>query len=259
MSDPRRLLHGAGGPLAMELLAAGRDELPSEAALQRALEQVTLAAGATAALSHPMLEAGEAALQSAGAATGGAKAAGSVAALSKWVGVAAVGIGVSSAAPSALRWLEPKPVAPTAVGPHAPPKLTSIPSGQTPIRPTESSAAPSAASQAQTQLPSGLPPLRAAAKAPHHSSLTELRLVDSAREALQSGDAARTLDLLRRYEATIAERQFELEVGVLRMEALARLGRMEAAREQARQLLARSPSDRQAARARAIVESAGDD
>jgi hypothetical protein len=110
-----------------------------------------------------------------------------------------------------------------------------------------------------------LPAYRAPASCPDAASwvgevlarsraLDELRLVDSAREALQSGDATRALDLLQHYEARIKEPQFELEVAVLRMNALDRLGRTDAARRQARQLLTRPLPEKQAARARAILD-----
>jgi len=170
------------------------------------------------------------------------------------VGIAAVGIGVSSAAPSALRWFvpraEPLPAQPlvlevpaSAPVQAAPPQpITSAPFALDAPRPEETHERPAA------------PPARARTKGPARSVLEELRLVDSARQALQSGDPARTLDLLQRYEARIAEPQFELEVGVLRMDALDRLGRTSAARRQARRLLTRSLPEPQAARARAILD-----
>ena len=99
-----------------------------------------------------------------------------------------------------------------------------------------------------------MPRARARVRAPARSALEELRLVDGARQALQSGDARRALDLLEHYESRIAEPQFELEVGVLRMDALDRLGRAGAAQRQARQLLTRSLPEPQAARARAILD-----
>jgi hypothetical protein len=268
MSDPKRLLHGGGGPFSIELLAAGRDELPSEAALLEAGEAASHmshgaidsanaihAASSGSALTGAPAVSG--AIQSAGVSAGAAKVGVSVAALSKWVGIAAVGIGISSAAPSALRWLEPAPVPPTAAKPLVPAELTSVPAQEKPTEPPDTAPAPSVESQARAPHGSEVLPVRAAPRVPARSSLDELRLVDSAREALQSGDAARTLDLLQHYEARIVERQFELEVAVLRMEALARLGRTEAARERARQVLARAPSERQAARARAILDRRG--
>jgi hypothetical protein len=306
MSDPKRLLHGAGGPLAMELLAAGRDELPSDEVIERALARATLAAGAAVTLSHSMLahamgEGAQAAshtsqaiegmaaiedmathaaasgstatgatvvggvAQSAGVAAGATKLGVSAAVLSKWVGIAAVGIGVSSAAPAALRWLDP-PGIPLSAKPLVRDVPASAPVQAAPQQPNARAAPALGAARQPTmpgfarapsretqERPSALP-VRPLVRAPARSALDELRLVDSAREALQSGDAARALDVLQHYEARIAERQFELEVAVLRMDALERLGRIGAAQRQARQLLTRSLPEPQAARARAILD-----
>lgn len=272
MSDPTRLLYGARGSLVAELLTAGADEMPSEVAVQRALKRATLAASAAATLTHstashaagsPAALKGAGALggaaQGAGVSAGAAKVGVSVAALAKWAGIAAVGIGVSSAAPSVVRWLEP-----TLERPHAAAQSEAKGQAQD-SNPLELSPAPVAAKPPEGVEPTGAlgrveasarnqPRARPTARTPKRSALDELRLVDTAREALQAGDAARALETLEPYETRVIERQFELEVGVLRMEALARLGRTEAARHQARLLLTRSPSERQAARARAIVE-----
>jgi len=85
---------------------------------------------------------------------------------------------------------------------------------------------------------------------------TEISNIDRARERLQSGNAPAALRELARYEIDFPERQLQLEVLMLRMDAYAQSGQRERARELAEQVLSAHPSPAHAARARAVLSSA---
>jgi len=81
----------------------------------------------------------------------------------------------------------------------------------------------------------------------------EVALVDRARGALASGDAAGALTALDDYDARFARRKFAPEALYLRMESLLREGRAEAARGVARSLTNSYPKSPHAARARQVL------
>ena len=62
-----------------------------------------------------------------------------------------------------------------------------------------------------------------------------------ARSALAAGDAARTLEILDSYESEFPSGAFSVEVSVLRVEALARAGRMDEARRLGQRFLQQHP------------------
>jgi hypothetical protein len=66
----------------------------------------------------------------------------------------------------------------------------------------------------------------------------EIAVVDSARAALSSGDAARALEVLRRYQAKYASGSFRPEATAIRIEALVKLGRQSEARTLAARFVA---------------------
>ncbi|HSU42131.1 MAG TPA: hypothetical protein VLJ38_21270 [Polyangiaceae bacterium] len=81
----------------------------------------------------------------------------------------------------------------------------------------------------------------------------EVALVDRARGALASGDAAGALAALDEYDAHFTRRKFGPEALYLRMESLLREGRAEAARGVARSLTNSYPKSPHAARARQVL------
>jgi len=69
----------------------------------------------------------------------------------------------------------------------------------------------------------------------------ELALVDKARSALRSGNAAGALDLVSRYERSYKRPRFRPEASALRIEALIALGRRAEAAQLARMFMANHP------------------
>jgi hypothetical protein len=82
----------------------------------------------------------------------------------------------------------------------------------------------------------------------------ELRALDGARLALAKGDARRALDGLDGYDRRFPSGRLQLEAEVLRIDALARLGRKDAARQHAEAFLRQHPNSVLATRVRAIVD-----
>ena len=74
-----------------------------------------------------------------------------------------------------------------------------------------------------------------------HSHAPEIARVRAARSALTAGDPARTLALLDAYDADFPRGAFNVEVSVLRVEALARRGQVEEARKLGDRFLAQHP------------------
>jgi len=88
-----------------------------------------------------------------------------------------------------------------------------------------------------------------------HAMLTEeLGALDRARLALAKGDARRALDGLDGYDRRFPSGRLQLEAEVLRIDALARLGRKDAARQHAEAFLRKHPNSVLATRVRAIVD-----
>jgi hypothetical protein len=84
----------------------------------------------------------------------------------------------------------------------------------------------------------------ARSNAPAQSASTlgrEVARMTAARSALAAGDAARTLEILDSYESEFPSGAFSVEVSVLRVEALARAGRMDEARRLGERFLQQYP------------------
>jgi hypothetical protein len=95
-------------------------------------------------------------------------------------------------------------------------------------------------------------PARAAARAA--ALLTEeLGALDHARLALANGDARRTIDELESYDRRFPRGRLQIEAEVLRIDALAKVGRKDAARQRAEVFLRRHPNSVLATRVRAHV------
>jgi hypothetical protein len=136
-------------------------------------------------------------------------------------------VGVVSAVPIGYYALH-QPVAPANAPAHR--------SISTPATPTEAAAAPEAQSAARTAM------------------LTEeLGALDRARLALAGGDARRALDALDGYDRRFPAGRLQIEAEVMRIDALAKIGRKDAARQHAEAFLRRHPNSVLATRVRAHV------
>jgi len=123
----------------------------------------------------------------------------------------------------------------------------------------------------QSAAPAGTPAQRAAVSAPAVAEpapapapavaatpaaallMEELGALDHARLALVNGEGRRTLDELDAYDRRFPGGRLQIEAEVLRIDALAKLGRKEAARQRAEAFLRRHPNSVLATRVRAHV------
>ena len=123
----------------------------------------------------------------------------------------------------------------------------------------------------QSAAPAGTPAQRAAVSAPAVAEpapapapavaatpaaallMEELGALDHARLALVNGEGRRTLDELDAYDRRFPSGRLQIEAEVLRIDALAKLGRKEAARQRAEAFLRRHPNSVLATRVRAHV------
>jgi len=122
--------------------------------------------------------------------------------------------------------------------------LHSAPAG-TPAQQRTTVSAPAVAERA---------PAPAAAATPAAALLTEeLGALDHARVALVNGEGRRTLDELDAYDRRFPSGRLQIEAEVLRIDALAKLGRKDAARQRAEAFLRRYPNSVLATRVRAHV------
>ena len=97
-------------------------------------------------------------------------------------------------------------------------------------------------------------PAPTAAATPAAALLTEeLGALDHARVALVNGEGRRTLDELDAYDRRFPSGRLQIEAEVLRIDALAKLGRKDAARQRAEAFLRRYPNSVLATRVRAHV------
>jgi hypothetical protein len=259
-TDPPRLLEQSSTGLASALIAAGRDDAPSETALRRTL----LSVGASAAV-----------LTASSAAAGAAGAAGSAIVKSgagttslglavKWLGIGTVGGLVTAATAYQLA----PPVGGLGVEPAA--QVVVVSAAPRPKRAPPAPPALAPAGDAPEQVVAVLesvdpPPRRTAGAAPLGSSVApepvaplaaEVAFVDSARTAFQAGNLAGTLERLARYEAEFPGQRLHAEVLFLRMEAHGGLGDRVAAEAVARRVLAAYPKSPHAARARSVLGQA---
>jgi hypothetical protein len=98
------------------------------------------------------------------------------------------------------------------------------------------------------------PSAQQAPEAARTATLTdELGALDHARLALAGGDARRALDELDAYERRFPGGRLQLEAEVLRIDALAKVGRKDAARQHAETFLRRHPNSVLTTRVRAHV------
>ena len=224
MDDPERMLDQTGSALERALLREGRAYLGPENLRSKTLAAMGLAG-------------------TAGLATGGALA---------WFSAKTWGTKLLLTI-SAASVLVGIPVGYFALRPHPTPAPT--------LRPAEVAApvvhSPAARPvQAETPLPSPVvtttvpAPARAAAGTGTASSSlrAELAALDAARSTLASGNAVGALSFLDAYFRTFPRGRLHPEAEVLRIDALAKGGRMDDARKYAQEFLRRHPSSVLAAR-----------
>ena len=285
MTDPKRLLAGAGTDAERALLRAGRACAPP-GAKQRALVASCAAAAASLTVGGAAAESGAAIAK-----------AGSVVVL-KWIGViGATTVGIAGSAVALhgggfheihammakhAPWIARSQVAsrtakvavPTVqtVG-RAPPAASALlpaldsaaqppVSGQPPVIPQLTPQRPVPLQRAVTasrgrQLSPGDEATANAGRYPSaHSTLrAELGVLDDGRRALAAGDSARALRILDGYGVRFPVGELEPEAIVLRIEAFRKLGDSEAARRTARAFLEQNPRSPYASRIESELSS----
>jgi hypothetical protein len=127
-------------------------------------------------------------------------------------------------------------VAPVAVvAPTAPATAEAVEAPVAPIvAPVVAESAPSVAPQP----PASAGPTRLRAAAPADEIAGQIALIDAARSALSTGAPDRALDVLGQYQARYPAGSFRPEAVALRIQALAKLGRMAEARALAERFVA---------------------
>jgi hypothetical protein len=248
MSDPNRLLETDNSQLARTLLAAAREERPSN----RAIERTLLAVSAGAAVMGAAAAAGGAGAGSAAGSSGASVLGGIV----KWLGIGAVsGLITAGAATQLAPSGDPEPEAapPPRVLPSEPPPARAVVRAPPAHEPAEPEPAP------QPSRSSVRPSSRAAEVATppieevDPSLNAEVAALDRARTALSGGDPARALSELEGYDRQFSGGKMSPEALYLRMEASEERGDRAAAQAAARELLARHPRSPHAARARQLL------
>jgi len=287
MTDPKRLLDGAGDDVEVALLAAGRDEQPSARAVEKTLLAIgagstvaTTTAAATAAAelaTAPAATAGAAAAGTAKAVTAGAAVAplaakASVPVLMAWTGVAAAGgLGTLTAIDYLTEPAEPAPMtapasatgaeraAPPGLGRAAGPRPGAATAGE---EPTEQASDEGEAS-AETEAPQ---PAHAAGGSDRQGNVggadalrkrrlaDEVAALDGARAALAAGNSAGALAALDDYDRSFDTQMLGPEAQTLRIEALLLAGRRGEARAAAARFLADHPSSTHGRRIRSLLE-----
>lgn len=267
MSDAMKpLRHEEGNAIERALLASGVEhETPPEGARGRALAALGLASPAAADLPPKSSPAASSAV------------------LAKSWGVLAAVVVAGSAAVAGSSWQSLEAPAADAPAPatSASPVATDAGGGASPRvvpeRATSSSPAAGATpAEPPTISPHALPDVSqrksstsnvrrsagtaARAEAPPRAPVAddalarETALIDDTRRAVTAGDGARALALLEVHDREFSAGAFQLDAGVLRIEALERAGRSAEAERLARDFLSRHPAGSYARRARAALE-----
>jgi hypothetical protein len=270
MTEPRRMLDGAGDELEMDLLRSAAHDGPSDGARRKAMATLGLGA-ATAATA--LTTAAEASLPP----VAKAASASTSAVLVKWIGLAviagAVGWGVFEAS-------SPQPVDPlaSAMAPDAADiavadegaasdvpvdAASDVPSHKPGHKPgdrpgaLEEAAAQTTATQPVATGPAApepaVPSTATAVAAPPSNTLAdEVAALDRARRAMDD-DPEQALAALDAYRDKHANGVLAQEAQVLRIESLSRAGKHDAARASAATFLAKHPSSPLAGRVRTVL------
>ena len=140
------------------------------------------------------------------------------------------------------------------------PAITHLRASDVPATMAQPSAAAAGPVNAETPVPSPIvnataPARAAAASGPANSSLrAELAALDAVRSTLASGDSAGALSFLNAYFRTFPRGRLHPEAEVLRIDALAKGGRMDDARKYAQEFLRRHPNSVLAARVQSFAK-----
>ena len=257
MSEPRRFLKDGGG-FEQSLLRSAREDRPSPGSRQRALAALGVGAG--------VLGAGATATAAVSTASPAVKAAASLGLL-KWIGVGIAGGALVVGAAEVAHSVAPQPahVTSAALDEHSRGAVTlsrspasnlpSVPADTTKEPVSEAIVAPPsiAAPAASAVAPVAEAP-RTRTPSPASSALAdEIAALDSAREALASGDASRALRALDARDRAFPRGALGPEATVLRIEALVQRGDRATATRLAEAFLAASPRSAHASRIRTLV------
>ncbi|WP_437950229.1 hypothetical protein WME98_04950 [Sorangium sp. So ce296] len=257
MSEPRRLLEESDSPLERALLSAGASYQTSPETRAKTLAALGIAGAA--ALSASV------AAPAAVSAAGTAVASSSVAVKLGWtkILVALSTVGVLAGIPAGyLAWRGYQ--APELVAVHRFGGALAGPVGRVAARPAPV-AAPAPAPPAEAEPEETPAPARAGSSGgaasrvdpkPASSSAAlkaELSALDAARSTLASGNAQGALTLLDAYSKEHPRGRLGLEAEVLRIDALAKSGRLDAASQRAKAFLQRHPNSVLASRVRRYV------
>ncbi|KYF71380.1 hypothetical protein BE17_02170 [Sorangium cellulosum] len=255
MTEPRRLLEESDSPLERALLSAGASYAPSQETRAKTLAALGLAGAA--ALSS-------AAAPAALSAAGTAAASSSLVAKLGWtkILVALSTVGALAGIPAGyLAWRGyhqppaselgrfagsfPDPIA--RAMPSSPP--SSVGAGAAPVEAGAEEVAAPAPARSQS--------VNAAAKSSAEKAAlqAELDSLDAARATLSSGNAQGALSLLDAYTREHPRGRLRLEAEVLRIDALAKSGRADAAAQRAEAFLRRHPNSVLASRVRRYVNN----
>jgi hypothetical protein len=216
-------------------------QLLNAAATERPSDELTRRMGAALGLA---LTAGTAAVaEAAPAAQSAAHTTVAASSTSAWPALTIGVVAVVAAGVASVHWARGHHIGRTAIVAAAPAA----------VAPT----APSLASdEASDEASDGVAPRAAQLPRPHHAAApaaagaaprsdlrAEIALIDATRNAVAAHDDDRALALVRRYEATYPGGTFRPEAAVLRIEALANLGRSGEARTLARRFIAAHPDN----------------
>jgi hypothetical protein len=278
MSEPRRFLEDGGG-LEQSLLRSAREDAPQPGSRQRTLAALGLGVGVsvlgasatTAATAKAATATATATATAAATATPAVKVAATIGML-KWIGVGVASGALLVGAAEVAHSVSPPPakVAPTSIEDHAraaipaprpaakgvapaPMEAPEVPAPAVTEAPVV--AAPVASEAASAGAPSvEAPRARSASPTPAPSALAdEIAALDSAREALASGDAGRALRALDARDRAFPRGALGPEAMVLRIEALALRGDRAAATRLGESFLAASPRSPHASRIRTLL------
>lgn len=258
MTEPQRLLDGAGDDVQRALLSSARNDGPSAQAMRRCLVALSLggAAAATAATASAatLAKASVPPAASAASAATGATTAG-ISVLVKWVGIAGIGAlatwgavsQVGGDAPMVLTsTVVPAPIEVPAATPPEPAGQLPVAEEEAPIEEAAEVAAPVQAKPTRNIPTPGSP----AQKPPDLAA--EVAALDKARKQMEE-DPDAALDALSQYGDDFKGGALVQEAEVLRIESLARAGKKKEARAAAASFLARHSTSPAAGRVRALL------
>ncbi|HVV52378.1 MAG TPA: hypothetical protein VHO06_22115 [Polyangia bacterium] len=219
--SPDRLLVGEASDFERQVLDSALEKRPSAAASARMAKAlgVTVTTVGTAAAAKAL----------AGQSVSKAAAVGAAGTSWSWVSVGVLGLVVAGTVAGVRARHAPA----SALAPD-PPALGASAISEPPLGPP---AQPAAGGSAPVPVPTR--PVRRSRPAASGTDLRdEIAVVDAARSAISGGDAARALEILRRYDAKYASGSFRPEATAIKVEALVKLGRQNEARALAARFVA---------------------